>query len=653
MLQRFELVDHTGYQLTIRQAGTIKPQDFLIQVRPRQGRTLGIPSPVTTSAGTDATADSPARGPATNGPRAVRGTPLLILFGSNLGASEDVAEQVANDAGKHGFIPTVAPLDDYSGKLPSDGAVVIVTSSYNGTPPDNAVTFCNWLRDDSLATNALRGVRYTVFGCGNREWRATYQMVPKLVDSELAAHGAQRIYQLGEGDVGGDFEDAFHAWADQLWAAMASALSIELQQQTAAGTAVGQLYTVERVSIPANPILAANGIQPLTIRAHRELHTCDGGQVLDRSTHHLELLLPDGMYYQTGDHLGVMPRNGEALIKRVLARFGYAGDTFIRIRRNGAGTPVFPLDQPVALIELLSHYVELQEVASRAQIQTLAGYTGCPPDNAALLALAEPDHYKQEVLDKRITLLDLLERFPACELPFQVYLEMMRPLRVRYYSISSSPLDDARKCSITVAIVQAPARSGNGIYEGIASTYLARHPEDSVVDGFVHSPHIPFRPPKDSTIPLIMIGPGTGVAPFRGFLQERAALKAQGKPLGPALLFFGCRHADQDYLYRDEIEAYAARGIATVYPAFSRMQGQPKTYVQDLLKQQADQVWQLLEEGAIVYVCGDAGSMEPAVRATLQDIYASETGDSAEAAATWQKKLTSDQRYLADVWARG
>src|SRR5262249_54449742 len=147
---------------------------------------------------------------------------------------------------------------------------------------------------------------------------------------------------------------------------------------------------------------------------------------------------------------------------------------------------------------------------------------------------------------------------------------------------------DARECSLTTVVVQAPARSGRGTYEGIASTYLARHPTDSVIDGFVRSPHMPFRPPEDTMIPLIMIGPGTGVAPFRGFLQERAALKEQGKRLGPALLFFGCRHAEQDHLYREEMEAFARQGVATVYTAYSRMEGRPKAYVQDLLREHAD-----------------------------------------------------------------
>ena len=650
LLQRFELIDHTNYQLEIRQAGTIKPTNFMITVRPRPGRTLGIPS--LNPAATHAPVVAPEVAPATNGARAAAGahnTPLLILFGSNLGSSEDVAQQLANDAGKHGFVPTVAPLDDYTSKLPTDGAVVIITASYNGTPPDNAAKFCTWLRGGGLGAEALCGVRYTVFGCGNREWRATYQAVPQLVDAQLAAHGAQRIYPLGAGDVAGDFDDQFHAWAGLLWPAVAAALSVELQPQTAAETVPGRLYTVERVSIPANPILAASGILPLTIRANRELQT----HASDRSTRHIEVLLPEGMSYQTGDHLGVMPRNSEVLIKRVLTRFGYAGDAFIRIRRHGSGTPVFPLDQPVQLIELLSHYLELQEVASRAQIQVLADHTECPPDKAALLALAEPERYQQEVLAKRVTLLDLLEQYPSCTLPFQVYLELLHPLRVRYYSISSSPLADARACSITSVVVQAPARSGRGTYEGIASTYLERHPQESVIDGFVRRPHMPFRPPTDAMIPLIMIGPGTGVAPFRGFLQERAVLAKQGKRLGPALLFFGCRHPDLDDIYRDEMEAYAMHGVATIYTAYSRMEGQPKAYVQDLLQEHADEVWRLLQQGAVVYVCGDAGAMEPAVRKALQDIYAAKTGTTAEAAGVWQQQLTNEQRYLADVWARG
>jgi cytochrome P450/NADPH-cytochrome P450 reductase len=194
------------------------------------------------------------------------------------------------------------------------------------------------------------------------------------------------------------------------------------------------------------------------------------------------------------------------------------------------------------------------------------------------------------------------------------------------------------------------------VFKGVCSNYLAVQPVDATVYGFVRKPTIPFRPPDSPHQPMIMVGPGTGVAPFRGFLQERAARKAKlsnGQQLGPALLFFGCRCSSQDYIYRDELADFEKQGVVTLYTAFSREPGQPKAYVQDVLKAHADEVYKLLQDGAVVYVCGDAGSMEPAVRATLEDIYAAKAGVSAEEAAKWQAGLVAQQRYLADVWARG
>jgi cytochrome P450/NADPH-cytochrome P450 reductase len=164
---------------------------------------------------------------------------------------------------------------------------------------------------------------------------------------------------------------------------------------------------------------------------------------------------------------------------------------------------------------------------------------------------------------------------------------------------------------------------------------------------------MPFQPPEDTTMPIIMIGPGTGVAPFRGFLQERAARQARGDRLGTALLFFGCRHPEQDYLYRDELEAFAAQGVVTLYPAFSRLDGRTKTYVQDVIKEHADEVWQLIQEGAIIYISGDGGKMEPDVRGTLTALYQERAGASAQEAEAWQAELRDKHRYLADVWAKG
>jgi cytochrome P450/NADPH-cytochrome P450 reductase len=161
-----------------------------------------------------------------------------------------------------------------------------------------------------------------------------------------------------------------------------------------------------------------------------------------------------------------------------------------------------------------------------------------------------------------------------------------------------------------------------------------------------------FRLPDDATVPIIMVGPGTGLAPFRGFLQERAALKARGATLGPAMLFFGCRHPEQDYLYADELKAFAASGITELHTAFSRTDG-PKTYVQNLVAAERDRVWSLIEQGAIVYVCGDGGKMEPDVKAAIVAIYRERKGVDADAAQRWIDDLGAKNRYVLDVWAGG
>jgi cytochrome P450/NADPH-cytochrome P450 reductase len=265
---------------------------------------------------------------------------------------------------------------------------------------------------------------------------------------------------------------------------------------------------------------------------------------------------------------------------------------------------------------------------------------------------ASTERYRNEVLTKRKSVFDLLEEYPACELPFHAYLEMLSLLAPRYYSISSSPSVDPLRCSATVAVVEGPASSGRGVYKGICSNYLAGRREGETIHATVRETRAGFRLPEDTSVPIIMIGPGTGLAPFRGFLQERAALKAKGASLGPAMLFFGCRHPDQDFLYADELKGFAAGGITELYTAFSRGEG-PKTYVQNLVAAQSERVWSLIENGAVIYVCGDGGKMEPDVKAALVSIYRERTGADAGAGLRWIDDLGARNRYVLDVWAGG
>ncbi|MEO1687807.1 MAG: NADPH--cytochrome reductase, partial [Pseudomonadota bacterium] len=240
----------------------------------------------------------------------------------------------------------------------------------------------------------------------------------------------------------------------------------------------------------------------------------------------------------------------------------------------------------------------------------------------------------------------------ACELPLALFLEMCPMLALRYYSISSSAAVQPDRCAITVGVVDDPAISGEGRFKGVCSNYLAGVEPDEPVFATLKETKANFRLPDDPATPLIMIGPGTGIAPFRGFLQERAKLKADGAALGEAILFFGCRHPDQDHLYREEMEAWAAAGVAAIRTAYSRLDGS-KTYVQDLLRQERDAVWRLIEGGARIYVCGDGGRMEPDVRRALALIHSEETDASAEASDAWMDRMGAEGRYNLDVWVGG
>jgi cytochrome P450/NADPH-cytochrome P450 reductase len=651
LLQRFEFLDFSSYQLKIRETLTVKPEDFFIQVRPRTHRNgvVVADSPAILASEVEA---EPEPAPV----RVQHSTPLLVLFGSNLGSTEDLARQVAADGSARGFDARVAPLDDYVERLPTTGAVVIATASYNGNPPDNAARFVGWVTGTPLAADALQGVKYTVFGCGSREWASTYQKVPTTIDEELAAHGAERVYTRGEGDTSDDFDGQFRGWYRPLWQALATALGAPVDGTEAT---TGHRYEVvvaapQEASV-SSPFGVEYGARAFKVLVNRELHHKSGPNPSPRSTRHVEVALTDGVQYQPGDYLGVLPRNSDESIRRVAARFKLDPSSRLRIINNSTSKTFLPVDQPVDVATLLGSYVDVQEVASRSQIQVLAEYAECPPEQTRLLALAGDDpestaQYRTEVLDRHVSVIDLLEENESCALPFNIYLEFLPPLKPRYYSISSSPLVDSGICSVTVGVLDAPARSGQGHYRGVCSWYLAQQDAGNEIDGFIKNPSTQFRLPADPATPIIMVGTGTGLAPYRGFLQQRAALQASGQSLGPALLFFGCRNPAQDYLYEDELRGFEQSGIGQVVCAFSRLEGQPTTYVQDAIKAHAGEIWSLLERGATIYVCGDASRMAPDVRKAFAGLYQEKQGLDAATAEARMAELDSQHRYVADVW---
>ena len=632
ILRRFDLFDVHRYQLKLKETLTVKPEGFRIKVKPRAEADRPRPSPAAVSAAPRrAQAPAPAARPTHN-------TPLLVLYGSNLGTSEEYAHRLAETAEVNGFATTLDALDNHVGPPPKTSGLVVMCASYNGAPPDNASKYVEWLR--AAPADAFAGVRYVVFGCGNSEWTATYQSVPRFIDERIAALGGVRIAARGEGNAREDLDGQYEAWFAGLRPVAAEVFGLTggLERETRAEP----LYRVETVA-PAvdNAAVAATGGLHMKVVENRELLAAQG-----RSTRHIAFELPEGVVYRAGDHLAVAPRNEAALVAAVADRFGLTPETTVRLEAAAGRRPQLPVGVAVSVGKLLTDYVELQQIATRKHIQTLAEHTRCPVTRPKLAALSGDDeaHYRAEVFAKRLSVFDLLRLHPACELPFAAYLEMLPPLQPRYYSISSSPLADKGSVSITVGVVGGPARSGLGDYRGVASNYLAQRGAGASVPAAVRETKAGFRLPADPATPIVMIGPGTGLAPFRGFLRERAAMRAAGAKPGPAMLFFGCRRADEDFLYADELNGYAADGLVDLHVAFSRPPEGGRTYVQDLMRREGEAVRRLIEAGAVVYVCGDGSRMEPAVKLALADILGPQ-GDAAVAS------LAEAGRYVLDVWS--
>jgi cytochrome P450/NADPH-cytochrome P450 reductase len=464
------------------------------------------------------------------------------------------------------------------------------------------------------------------------------------------------VYARGEGDARSDLDGEFESWFARL--APLATREFGIEQAFSRSAEDEPLYRIEPVAPSAvNAVVALGGVSPMKLLANGELQNKKSANPSQRSTRHIEVQLPPGISYRVGDHLSVVPRNDPALVDAVARRFGFLPADQIRLQVAEGRRAQLPAGEPVSVGRLLTDFVELQQVATRKQIQIMSEHTRCPVTKPKLVGYlgddaASNERYRAEILGKRKSVFDLLEEYPACELPFHAYLEMLSLLAPRYYSISSSPSVDPSRCSVTVAVVEGPASSGRGIYKGVCSNYLAGRRAGETIHATVRETKAGFRLPEDASVPIIMIGPGTGLAPFRGFLQERAALKARGAGLGPSMLFFGCRHPEQDFIYADELKAFAASGITELHTAFSRADG-PKTYVQHLVAAQKDRVWSLIEQGAIVYVCGDGGRMEPDVKAALVAIHRERTGGDAAAGQRWIDDLGANNRYVLDVWAGG
>ncbi|RYX82717.1 cytochrome P450 [bacterium] len=638
VLQRFDLsLADPDYKLEIKETLTLKPHDFFIKARQREN--------IVTEAPTTAVKAKPAPKPIAE-PEASHNVPLHVLFGSNAGSSEFFAQRIATDAKAQGYAPTIATLDSSTGKLPADGVVVILASSYEGQPPDNAKQFVSWL--EGVPARSLEGINYVVFGCGNKDWARTYQAIPKYIDDTLSAAGAKRLMERGEANARGDFFGDFDKWYSDFWTQIGASFG-----QTERLTAPMPQLEVEFVSGASDSLIRHNELQMGMVVKNRELANLSAPNA--RSKRHIEIALPEGETYRAGDYLSVLPINPADNVDRALQRFGLSYDTHVVIRTSSGVQTFFPTNQPVTVGELLASYIELNSPATRKQIEHLAVSTPCPPEKKEMEELIRDDEtYIESVLKKRVSVLDLLVRYQSCGLPFGAFLQMVQPLKARQYSISSSPLWSADHCTLTIAVLDEPSLSGLGRHQGVASTYMAGARPGSKVAVTVKQSNISFHPPESLATPLIMVCAGTGMAPFRGFIQERAlrAEREENPDVAPTLLFFGCTDPDVDFLYKDELAKLEEEGVVSVRPAYSRKPEGDIKYVQDRIWQDRAEIVALVKQGASFYVCGDGQRMAPAVHDVCVRIYCEATGATPEAAEKWMTEMERIHgRYVADVFA--
>lgn len=632
VLQRYKLHLTKNYQFKVKETLTLKPDNLMVSLEWRKDseKTFVQKNKVTQESNQAVNASQ-------------HHTPLLALFGSNMGASEDLALRIAQDAVAWGFDVKTANLDEYTANLSKTGLNIIISSTYNGTPPDNAKQFDTWLKGD-LPKDELENVKYTVFGCGNTQWR-TFQDFPRFMDARLEELGATRVYPRGEADASLDFDEDFETWYKDFWQKVMKTLRLEDFEKKAEKSYLQIAFLENQPTNPLNLQDYFPQYQDFELVENSELQS----QNSPRSTKHITLLLPEKAIYQSGDHLAVLPENSQDLIERICRRFQLKSQQLIKITQQSNLKAFLPVYQIISIEDLLKYFLELQEPITRNQVQTLAEITVCPPEKMKLKELADnSEKFKQAIADKKLSLLDVLEIFQACEISFAQFIDLLNPLKPRYFSISSSQSTITRTCSLTVGVIAEKSLSGEGTFKGICTNYLADAPKRKIIKATIHKNNNGFYLPENTEIPLILIGAGTGFAPFRGFLEERDFQKKQGKTIAKSLLFFGCRHPEQDFIYQNEIIDWEKADVLEVITAFSRLENE-KCYVQHQILKNQDKVWELMQQGAKIYVCGDAVGMASEVKKAFMGIY--QTQNPTQNAEIWLSNLIAHKMYLEDIWA--
>ncbi|CRG89523.1 hypothetical protein PISL3812_06559 [Talaromyces islandicus] len=638
------------------------------------------------------------------------GKTLVVFWGSQSGTAERLAAQLAKECQLRFGIGTLcADLSDYDpesiSELGSNHIAIFILSTYGeGDPSDNATGLWDWMQNTTAAGSSdegprLANLRYGAFGLGNSNYK-NYNRVIDVTVAFLDNSGAKSFVAVGKADdAERSTEEDFLSWKDSLFSVFRTDFQyVEKVVEFQPTMAVIEDVSLEPIDLHhGEPTHAADNnkkgaaacsqIQTLGIKNARELFTST-----NRHCVHMELDLSEypEMNYKTGDHLALWPSSPSNEVELLTQSLGLQRkmDTPLLLKSLDSSNVKIELPSPTTIRALFTCYLEICAPVSRSTVEGLAQFAPNPEAKAFILKLGQDKQaYSTYLTHTHVTLGRLLSLASNStgrwsKLPLEFVIESLPRIQPRYYSISSSSVLSPRRVALTALVASDPLpKNPQVVINGVASNYLLAlmkaqvpihnlagiiapeydlaGPNGSLAQGqklYAHIRRSKFRLPTQSTCPIIMIAAGTGLAPFRAFIAERAKLHNVGKPVGQMLLFFGCRRPEEDFIYQNELLQMqkgldnGKESLFKIVTAFSREQNSPKTYVQHRVNEYGTDIVRLMEEeGANLYICGRA-TMAREVSSILGDFLIQTRRWNDGQAQNWIQDFRKRGKWREDVW---
>ncbi|MDR0125636.1 assimilatory sulfite reductase (NADPH) flavoprotein subunit [Bacillus zhangzhouensis] len=539
---------------------------------------------------------------------------VTVLYGSQTGNSEGLAKKTAQHLEEKGFQVTLSSMPDFkpNSLKKINNLLVIVSTHGEGDPPDNALSFHEYVH--GRRAPKLDHLSYSVLSLGDSSYEFFCQ-TGKEFDERLKELGGTRLFDRVDCDL--DYDEPFSEWLQGVASSLSEGEAAANPQESAAATNQAAASEYSRT----NPFYA-EVLENINLN----------GRGSNKETRHLELSLEgSGLVYEPGDSLGIYPTNDPALVDELLTTCGWNADEAVTVHKNGDTLP---------LKEALTSHFEIT-VLTKPLLQKIASFTKSK-DLHALLEEGNEEKLKAYIAGR--DLVDAARDFGPFEGTAADFTAILRKIPARLYSIASSLKANEEEVHLTIGAVRYDAHGRER--QGVCSILCAERlePGDTLPVYIQHNQN--FKLPENPDAPIIMVGPGTGIAPFRSFMQEREEVGANGK----SWLFFGDQHFVTDFLYQTEWQKWLKDGVLTKMDvAFSR-DSEEKVYVQHQMKKQSKELFEWLEQGAYVYVCGDEKHMAHDVHGTLLSIIQEEGAMSKEKAESYLANLQQQKRYQRDVY---